>query len=65
MQLALCGQTPEVIMQATLTAIKFYVQQNDLSGQFRENKLQGRMNKLHAQCNAKLQQVHQAYQKVS
>ncbi|KAF5842371.1 hypothetical protein DUNSADRAFT_7685 [Dunaliella salina] len=62
-QLALCGQTPEVIMQAALTAIKCYVQQNDLSGQFRENKLQGRMNTLHAQCSAKLQQVHQAYQK--
>lgn len=64
MQLALCGQTPEVIMQTALTAINFYHQQSELGGQFRENKLKRRMDALHAQCNEKLQQVHVAYTKV-
>lgn len=51
-------------MQTALTAINFYTQQNDLSSQYRENKMQARINNLHTQCNAKLQQVHLAYQKV-
>jgi len=52
-------------MKTALTAINFYTQQSELCGQFRENKMQARITNLHAQCNAKLQQVHQAYQKVS
>lgn len=51
-------------MHTALTAINFFNKQTELSGQYRENKLQTRMKQLHAQCNKKLQDLYTAYQRV-
>jgi hypothetical protein len=64
-QLALCGQTPEVIAQASLEALNFYIKQQQLQHEFKENHLQKKVAKVQDACRKKLEEVHQGYQVVS
>ncbi|KAL6749950.1 hypothetical protein V8C86DRAFT_916770 [Haematococcus lacustris] len=63
-KLALCGQTPEVIMQTALNAITFWNQQMEVTSNKRERTVQQRLEMLHQQCSAKVAQVHAAYSKM-
>jgi ribosomal protein S2 len=64
MQLALCGQAPQAITDAALTAINFYVEQQALGGAYTNHKLKQRMDAVQAQCKSKLTDMHNAYQQV-
>lgn len=63
-QLSMCGQTPHTIMEAALTGIKFYCEQQRLSAQYEQNVFNKKFTKMQAQCKQKLEQVHQGYLQV-
>lgn len=63
-QLQLCGQAPDVIMQSALSAVQFFVAQQEMSGGMVQQQLQRRIVKLQEACRKKLEEVHQGYTQV-
>jgi hypothetical protein len=64
MQLALCGQSPEVALSSALTSVQFYMTQQVLQADLQAARLHQKLDKMRAQCNARLQEVHDGYLKV-
>lgn len=62
LQLSLCGQTPQTIMESALQGIKFYCEQKQLTAQYQQTVLNNKLTKMQNQCKNKLQQVHQGYE---
>lgn len=60
----LCGQTPQVITEAALHAINFYVEQQRVNMQYDNTRLQARMTTMERQCRKKLSEMQNAYQQV-
>jgi hypothetical protein len=64
MQLALCGQSPDVALSSALNAVKFYITQQALQADLQAARLHQKLEKMRVQCNARLQEVHDGYLKV-
>jgi hypothetical protein len=64
-QLTLCGQTPEVALSSALNAVQFYITQQALQADLQAARLHQKLDKMRVQCNARLQEVHDGYVKVS
>lgn len=64
LQLVLCGQTPEVIVDSALMAINFYVEQQRLSGMYSNHQLTQKMASIQQQCKKKLMEMQAAFQQV-
>ena len=65
LKLSLCGQTPDTVMTAAVTAIRFFTEQQQLTGQLQEARLTKRAENIHAQCSNKLQKASDAVHRVS
>lgn len=61
MQLALCGQEPETALNSALASVNFYLQQQQLTFEYREAQLRKRIDKVQEACKKKLQEVHGGY----
>lgn len=64
MQLALCGQTPDVALSTALNAVQFYITQQALQADLQAMRLNQKVDKMKLQCNVRLQEVHDGYMKV-
>ena len=65
LQLALCGQAPETALNSALASVNFYLQQQQLSFEYREAQLRKRIDKVQEACKKKLQEVHGGYTAVN
>ena len=64
-QLALCGQDPETALNSALASVNFFLQQQQLTFEYREAQLRKRIDKVQEACKKKLQEVHGGYTAVS
>ncbi|KAG2455111.1 hypothetical protein HYH02_000931 [Chlamydomonas schloesseri] len=60
-QLILCGQAPDTALAAALASVQFYISQQLLQAELRENNLTKKISKTNEACRKKLEEVHNGY----
>ncbi|CAN1162904.1 E3 ubiquitin-protein ligase CCNB1IP1 homolog, partial [Linum perenne] len=69
LNMATAGLSPQMLMKSTYKSIMFYIGQKELEMQFKMNRIVGQCRQkceaLQEKCTEKLEQIHNAYQKMA
>jgi len=65
LKLQLCGQTPETALNSALASVNFYLKQQMLHFEVKEEQFKKKLHKMQEQCKQKLAEVHTGYKTVN